>query len=100
LEQLSFVPSLRTKAWAFGFHIGFETFRALVLRSDRLRISFENVSSNFLSLPSSCYSELLDLGIKYFPDVLDWSKDVPNPEDASDRERSEDNPPEHDQPER
>ncbi len=100
MEKLSFVPSLRTKAWAFGFHIGFETFRALVLRSDRLRISFENVSSNFLSLPSSCYSELLDLGIKYFPDVLDWSKDVPNPEDASDRERSEDNPPEHDQPER
>lgn len=62
-EQLSFVPWLRTKAWAFGFHIGFENFRALVLLSDRLRVSYENLSSNFLSFPSSCYSELLDLGI-------------------------------------
>jgi hypothetical protein len=62
-EQLSFVPWLRTKAWAFGFHIGFENFRHLVLRSDRLQVSFGNMSSNFLSLPSSCYSELLDLEI-------------------------------------
>jgi hypothetical protein len=97
-EQLSFVPWLRTKAWAFGFHIGFENFRALALRSDRLKISFETVSSNFLSLPSSCYSELLDLGIKYFPDILDWSKDAPNPEDGPDREHIEDDPPEGEQP--
>jgi hypothetical protein len=91
-EQLSFVPWLRTKAWDFGFHIGFENFRALVLRFDRLKISFENMSSNFLSLLSSCYSELLDLRIEYFPDILDWSKNAPNPEDGSDGERIEDDP--------
>jgi hypothetical protein len=87
-EQLSFVPWLRTKAWAFGFHIRFENFRALVLRSDRLSVSYESVSSDFLSLPSSCYSRLTDLGIEYFPDVADWSKDAPNPEDAPVGERS------------
>jgi hypothetical protein len=89
-EQLSFVPWLRTKAWAFGFHIGFKNFRALVLPSDRLRVSYKSVSSNFLSLPSSCYSELMDLGIEYFPNVSDCSKDAPNPEDAPDGERSRD----------
>jgi uncharacterized protein (DUF3084 family) len=67
-EQLSFVPWLRTKAWAFRFHIGFENFWALAFRSNQLKISFENVSSSFLSLPSSCYSELLDLRIEYFPE--------------------------------
>lgn len=82
-EQLSFVPWLRTKAWAFGFHVGFENFRALVLRSDQPQVSVKNVSSNFLPLSSSCYSALLDLGIEYFPDVSDWSKDAPNPEDVS-----------------
>jgi hypothetical protein len=97
-EQLSFVPWLRTKAWAFGFHIGFENFRALVLHSDRLQVSYENVSSNFLSLPSSCYSELLDLGIEYFPDIFYWSKDAPNPEDASDGECGHDDDPGNDQP--
>jgi hypothetical protein len=56
------------------------------------------VSSKFLSLSSSCYSELLDLGIEYFPDVFDWSKDAPNPEDASDGEHSRDDNPEDDQP--
>jgi hypothetical protein len=45
-------------------------------------VSYESVSSNFLSLPSSCYSKLMDLGIEYFPDVADWSKDAPNQEDA------------------
>jgi hypothetical protein len=68
-EQLSFVPWLRTNAWAFGFHIGFENFRALVLRSGRLQVSYESVSSHFLPLPSSCYSKLMDLGIEYFLDV-------------------------------
>jgi hypothetical protein len=89
-EQLSFVPWLPTKAWAFGFHIGFENFRALVLRSDRLPVSYESVSSNFLSLLSSCYSKLTDLGIEYFPDVADWSKDAPNPEDVPVGEPSQD----------
>jgi hypothetical protein len=97
-EQLSFIPWLWTKAWAFDFHIGFENFRALVLRSDRLQVSFENVSSNFLLLPSSCYSELLDLGIEYFPEIFDWSKDAPNPKDASDRKHGRDDDPENNQP--
>jgi hypothetical protein len=61
-------------------------------------VSYENVSSNFLSPPSSCYSELLDLGIEYFPDIFDWSKDAPNPEDASDGERGQDDDPGNDQP--
>jgi DNA repair exonuclease SbcCD ATPase subunit len=97
-ELLSFFPWLRTKAWAFGFHIGFENFRAFVLRSDRLRVSYESVSSNFLSLPSSCDSELMDLGIEYFLDVLDWSKDAPNPEDAPDGECSRDDDSGNDHP--
>lgn len=97
-EQLSFVPWLRTKAWAFGFHIGFENFRALILRSDRLQVPYESVSSDFLSLPSSCYSKLMDLGIEYFPDVADWSKDAPNPEDAPAGEPSRDDGSRNDHP--
>jgi hypothetical protein len=56
------------------------------------------MSSNFLSLSSSCYSELLDLEIEYFPDIFDWSKDAPNPEDALDGEHGRDDDPGNDQP--
>jgi hypothetical protein len=89
-EQLSFVPWLRTKAWAFGFHVGFKNFQALVLHSDRLQVSFENVSSNFLPLPRSCYSALLDLGNEYFPNIFNWSNNAPNPEDVSAGEHNRD----------
>jgi hypothetical protein len=61
-------------------------------------VSYESLSSKFLSLPSSCYSKLMDLGIEYFPDVTDWSKDSPNPEDASVGERSRDDDSGNDHP--
>jgi hypothetical protein len=40
----------------------------------------------------------MDLGIEYFPDVTDWSKDSPNPEDASVGERSRDDDSGNDHP--
>lgn len=61
-------------------------------------MSFENVSSNFLPLPSSCHSALLDLEIEYFPDIFDWSNDAPNPEDVSSGEYNGDADPENGQP--
>lgn len=61
-------------------------------------MSFENVSSNFLPLSSSCYLTLLDLEIEYFPDVFDWSNDAPNPEDVSSGEHNRDTDPKDDQP--
>jgi len=79
LKQLSFVPWLWDLGWALGFNWGFEDFSNLVLNPDRFDIQPENVTFTFLRVPDQGILELEGLGVQFFLDVPDWSKNALNP---------------------
>jgi hypothetical protein len=51
----------------------------MLLHPDVFKDDPETVTPDLIGIPETATDELQTLGVKFFPDVTDWTDDAPNP---------------------